>query len=308
MTHGSLFSGIGGFDLAAQRVGWVNTFQVEKDNWCRRVLAKNFPDAHRHNDIRDFDGSQYRGTVDVVSGGFPCQPYSTAGQRKGSEDERHLWPEMLRVIREVAPSWVVGENVRGLVSWSDGLVFEQVCADLEAEGYEVQPFLLPAAGVNAPHERYRVWFVAHAKVLNDSGRPGAISCENGGSEFEDLSQPCGSGAIYACIPEKAKCKCASDSRTGRNGFTDVRSISPNAHLAGCEKLNAPSIAARQGFSTGRTIDRWDEWTTEPPVCGMDDGIPRRVDRIRGLGNAIVPDVAQRIFETINGYLSANLTP
>ncbi|MBU3720546.1 MAG: DNA (cytosine-5-)-methyltransferase [Burkholderiaceae bacterium] len=161
MNHGSLFSGIGGFDLAAEWMGWVNVFHCEWMPFPRRVLHHYWPEALSYEDITKTDFSIHRGCIDVLSGGFPCQPYSAAGKRLGKEDERHLWPEMLRAIREIQPRWVVGENVFGLVTWNDGLVFEEVCSDLEAEGYEVQPFVLPACAVNAPHRRDRVWFVAH---------------------------------------------------------------------------------------------------------------------------------------------------
>lgn len=168
MTQLELFAGIGGFGLAGHWAGIETVCQVEIDPFCQKVLVKNFPDAHRHDDIKTFDGTQWRG-VDIISGGFPCQPYSTAGKRLGTEDERHLWPEMLRVIREASPRWVVGENVGGFVSWSNGLVFEQACIDLEVEGYEVQPFVLPACGVGAQHVRERIWIIAHS----DKVRPDA---------------------------------------------------------------------------------------------------------------------------------------
>lgn len=164
MTHGSLFSGIGGFDLAAEWAGWTNLFNCEIDTFCQRVLKYHFPDAEQYSDIRTTDFSVWRGEIDVLSGGFPCQPFSQAGKRKGTEDERHLWPEMLRAIREIQPRWVVGENVFGITNWDGGLVFEQVCADLENEGYEVQPFILPASSIGAPHKRERVWFIAHDAV------------------------------------------------------------------------------------------------------------------------------------------------
>lgn len=157
MTHASLFSGIGGFDLAAEWLGWENIFQVEIDPFCQKVLAKNFPNAKRYADIKQFRGTPYIGTVDVISGGFPCQPYSVAGQRRGSDDDRALWPEMLRVIREIQPTWVVGENVPGIIS----MEFESVCTDLESAGYAVQPFIVPACAVNALHRRDRVWIIAH---------------------------------------------------------------------------------------------------------------------------------------------------
>ena len=164
MTHGSLFSGIGGFDLAAEWIGWQNVFHCEWNTFGQRVLKHYWPDAISYNDITKTDFTIHRGRIDILTGGFPCQPYSMAGKRLGKEDDRHLWPQMLRAIREIQPRWVVGENVLGLVNWSNGLVFHEVQADLEAEGYEVQPFVLPAVSVNAPHRRDRVWFVAHSYV------------------------------------------------------------------------------------------------------------------------------------------------
>jgi DNA-cytosine methyltransferase len=161
MTHGSLFSGIGGFDLAAQWMGWENIFHCEWNPICQRVLKYHFPKSISYEDITKTDFTVHRGRIDLITGGFPCQPYSMAGKRLGKDDERHLFPEMLRAIREIQPSWVVGENVFGLVNWNGGLVFEEVQSDLETEGYEVQPFILPACAVNAPHRRDRVWFIAY---------------------------------------------------------------------------------------------------------------------------------------------------
>jgi DNA (cytosine-5)-methyltransferase 1 len=161
-THGSLFSGIGGFDIASEEMVWENVFHCEINPFGRKVLNYYWPNAISYEDITKTDFSIWRGKIDLLSGGFPCQPFSAAGKRLGTEDERHLWPEYLRAIREISPIWVVGENVRGLVNWSGGLVFEEVCADLEAEGYEVQPFLLPASGTGAPHQRERIFFVAHS--------------------------------------------------------------------------------------------------------------------------------------------------
>ena len=160
MTHGSLFSGIGGFDLAAEWMGWDNIFHCEWNPFGQKVLKHHFPNSISYNDITKTDFSIHRGKIDILTGGFPCQPYSSAGKRLGKADERHLFPEMLRAIKEIKPRWVIGENVRGLVSWNGGMVFHEVCDDLEREGYEVQPFLIPAAGVNAPHQRQRIWFVA----------------------------------------------------------------------------------------------------------------------------------------------------
>lgn len=145
MIHASLFSGIGGFDLAAEWAGWTNAFNCEIDPFCRTILKYHFPNAKQYEDIRTADFTIWKDRIDVLTGGFPCQPFSLAGKRQGTEDDRYLWPAMLDVIRTVRPRWVVGENVYGIVNWSEGLVFEQVCADLEAAGYEVQPYIIPAA-------------------------------------------------------------------------------------------------------------------------------------------------------------------
>lgn len=161
-----LFAGIGGFSLAAHWMGWETVAFVERDKFCQKVLRKNFgQDIEIHDDICAFSGKPFQGAVDIITGGFPCQPFSAAGERKGKEDERHLWPEMLRTIREIQPSWVVGENVLGLVDWSRGMVFDEVQIDLEDEGYEVTPYLLPACAVNAPHKRERVFIIAHSNKI-----------------------------------------------------------------------------------------------------------------------------------------------
>jgi DNA (cytosine-5)-methyltransferase 1 len=163
MKHIGLFEGIGGFSLAARWAGWETIAWCEWNEFGQRVLRHHFPEAIGHGDITKTDFTPYADTIDILTGGFPCQPYSLAGKRKGKDDERHLWPEMLRAIREIRPRWVVGENVFGLVNWSGGLVFHEVQVDLEAAGYEVFPYVLPAVSVNAPHRRDRIWFVAYAK-------------------------------------------------------------------------------------------------------------------------------------------------
>lgn len=197
MKHLDLFSGIGGFALAVDTV-WPNSTHTfcEIDPFCQKILAKHWPQSKIYADIRTFTNSQQSGLegqaegskereeyighfggslrsgfkpshrVDILTGGFPCQPFSQAGLRRGTSDNRFLWGEMLRVIQEFQPTWVIAENVRGLLTIEQGMVFEQVCLDLEASGYEVQPFIIPAVSVNAPHRRDRVWFVANR---NDSG-------------------------------------------------------------------------------------------------------------------------------------------
>lgn len=180
MNHLGLFEGIGGFSLAARWAGWETKGWVEINPFCQKVLKYHFPKAQGFGDIKKFSYAVYKSilrnrgikdrSIDIITGGFPCQPYSSAGLRKGTDDPRHLWPNMLETIRQFKPTWVVGENVRGITNWNGGLVFEQVQVDLEAIGYEVQAFILPACAVDAPHRRDRVWFVAYSRDNGLHGR------------------------------------------------------------------------------------------------------------------------------------------
>ena len=199
MRHGSLFSGIGGFDLAAEWMGWENVFHCEWMEFPRKVLDYHFPNADSHIDICKTDFKKYANTIDILTGGFPCQPFSLAGKRKGTDDERYLWGEMLRAIQEIKPTFVIAENVFGITNIDGGLVFEQVCVDLENEGYEVQPFIIPAAAKNAPHRRDRCWFIAsntNGNGLNQCNSNDEINTSQGGQyAFNDIEQ----------IPTDSKC-------------------------------------------------------------------------------------------------------
>ena len=164
LTHLSLFSGIGGLDLAAEWAGFKTVSQCEWADYPTKVLEKHWPDVPRWRDIRTLTGDSFYErtglrTVDVISGGFPCQPFSVAGKRRGKEDDRFLWPEMVRVIKELRPTWVVGENVAGIVN----MALDDVLSDLETEGYQTRAFLIPAAAVGARHRRYRVAIVGYSE-------------------------------------------------------------------------------------------------------------------------------------------------
>jgi DNA (cytosine-5)-methyltransferase 1 len=177
MKHGSLFSGIGGFDLAAEWMGWTNVFHCEWMEFPRKVLDYHFPNADSHIDICKTDFKKYANKIDILTGGFPCQPFSLAGKRKGTDDERYLWGEMLRAIQEIKPKFVIAENVFGITNIDGGLVFQQVCLDLENEGYEVQPFIIPAAAKDAPHRRDRCWFIAYANGNDGRSTNRESGCE-----------------------------------------------------------------------------------------------------------------------------------
>ena len=179
MRHGSLFSGIGGFDLAAEWMGWENVFHCEWNEFGQKVLHHYWPNAETFTDITKSDFTKYANKIDILTGGFPCQPYSMAGKRKGTEDERYLWGEMLRAIQEIKPKFVIAENVFGITNIDGGMVFEQVCIDLEAQGYEVQPFIIPAAAKNAPHRRDRVWFIGVRNATDTKNIRQKYALENG---------------------------------------------------------------------------------------------------------------------------------
>lgn len=337
MNHGSLFSGIGGFDLAAEWMGWTNVFHCEWEEFPRKVLNYHFPKSISYGDITKTDFTIHRGQIDILTGGFPCQPYSSAGKRLGKEDDRHLWPEMLRAIEEIQPRWVVGENVLGLVNWNGGLVFEEVQADLEAKGYKVQPFILPACGVNAPHRRNRVWFVAYANGHDDTNvprpsrekdtiprvdrekvHPGEFSGANAiqrnatNSECEGLERSNQAGGESIVNREKTKVwrDVAGHSQEDANG---------NATNTSKERHECSTTIGELGRERFNRLceqrEYWHTFPTQSPVCGGDDGIPRDLDSItfpkwrresiKAYGNAIVPQVVYPIFKAIKSYENEN---
>jgi DNA (cytosine-5)-methyltransferase 1 len=290
MTHASLFSGIGGFDLAAEWMGWENIFHCEWNPFGQRVLAHHFPNSKSYNDITKTDFSIHAGQIDVLSGGFPCQPYSSAGKRLGKEDERHLFPEMLRTIKEVKPTWVVGENVLGIVNWGGGLVFEEVQTDLENQGYEVQAYILPACGKNAPHKRERTWFIAHSISI-------------GGNKINRFTN--GESNVINKISEARNV-----ANTNSNGFQGSIQQKCNDKQRG----NKQVINASQhlySYESRMEAKGWENFPTQSALCGGDDGIPKELDNItfskwknesiKAYGNAIVPQVAYEIFKAIQSF-------
>jgi DNA (cytosine-5)-methyltransferase 1 len=268
MIHMSLFSGIGGFELAAEWMGWDNMVSCEINDFGRKVLDYYWPNSYHHDDIHTLTydrineeltqryGASWRSDDIILTGGFPCQPYSAAGKRLGNEDDRHLWPQMLRIIREVRPTWVVGENVLGLVNWNDGLVFHEVQAELEAEGYEVQPYVLPAAGVGAPHRRDRVWFVAYSKRSRTWGDNGAIGNE-GRRASKDRSE-----SIRQAHGEVGSSRIDATSKNG---------ITPDTHRDGHDEQSKTGNNAKRknnkqsGTQRISTIERpCNEWDASDP--------------------------------------------
>lgn len=392
-----LFSGIGGFSLGLESTGGFETVQfVEYDKWCQKILAKNFPNVPITGDIKDYEGQR----ADVVTGGFPCQPFSVAGKRKGTDDNRHLWPEMLRVIKASKPRWVIGENVRNLTSIQEGMVFEQVCTDLENEGYEVQSFIIPASAVEAPHQRYRVWIVGYSKHNGSQDRcketrgekreseqgrmlesertstqQNVADSENRGREqtkrkrgqsLERGSHDSGGlkterkevvtdvantqcdgltptekrGSIEKTIRQESQGENRTLDSQGASGLSETtrnvansesnQEISElrttesehdkrNSRMESTSSSNRQSVGDTEqdvadsdikrqqeqwGESSVQQNEQWEAqksrlecenwWSIEPNVGRVAHGIPNRVDRLKGLGNAIVPQIAYQI--------------
>jgi len=259
MTHGSLFSGIGGFDLAAERAGCTNVFQVENDPWCQEILKKNFPSVARYGDITQFNTKPYANKIDLLTGGFPCQPFSIAGKQKGKADNRYLWPEMLKVIREIKPKFIIGENVFGIIK----LALDQVLSDLEDSGYATETFVIPACSQNAPHRRDRVWIIAYQKRIQNKLIRYYHSLEKGSR--------------------------SKDSKTMVLSNTTSQRWQKRQHA----QNHGKSLRHYR-----RTTKSWNYWKTKPTMGRVLDGVSHRLDRIKGLGNAIVPQVAEEIIKGI----------
>ena len=324
MRHGSLFSGIGGFDLAAEWMGWENVFHCEWNEFGRKILNHHFPEADSFEDITKTDFRKYEGTIDIISGGFACQPFSLAGKRKGTEDERYLWHEMLRAIQEIKPKFVIAENVYGIVNIDGGMVFEQVCLDLENEGYEVQPFVIPACAKDAPHRRDRVWFVAYSRRYG--GQKNTKRQQSTNEEYK--KQPKRLHNSRTSTNTKSK-RGEERSRKG----TDLRGRQMEEQkqnngstvwdrvIADGSSRTTSNTKRERGLQINRDgeprLDNeetatswWQSFPTESPLCRRDDGLPERLDglsfpkwrreSIKAYGNAIVPQVAFEIFKALSG--------
>lgn len=337
-------------------MGWENLFHCEINEWCQKVLRFHFPKSIQYDDITRTDFTPWRGKVDVLTGGFPCQPFSTAGKRRGAEDDRYLWPEMLRAIREIRPAWVIGENVAGITSMvqpgseitveSQASLFETsdketlleqeyviktVCRDLEREGYSVQPILIPACGVGAPHKRYRVWFIASdrsdARIegLRQKRKDKVHGClvatdtygeklqkwlKNNGREIEEenIARLDNGVERSCCIRAFAD---SDNERLSTIGITDRISSEEREKKRRClmqyTSNDWPALSA----------ERWKDFPTQPPVCRRNDGLPFDVDylaisftkwrqeSIKAYGNAIVPQVAFEIFKAIEASIHSS---
>lgn len=276
-----LFSGIGGFSLGLERAGMETIAFCENDPYARSILKKHWPDIPIHEDIKNLDGKLYRNTIDVVCGGFPCQPFSIAGKQRGKEDDRHLWPEMLRVVKESRPTWFIGENVIGIVS----MALDAVLHDLEAEGYTSQTFVIPACAVGGIHRRNRVFIVSHAEHLRrDSSEIEKVNqqtfsnTQEGQNETLQLERVCVQGTL--AYPDSQGLQRSQETRNIKSERSNT-----TKHVTRLRDMDNGS----------RSIDL----PTQPAVCHRDDGFSDRVARLKALGNAVIPQIVETIGRAIN---------
>ena len=271
-----LFSGIGGFSLGLERAGFETVAFCEIDEYCQKVIKKHWSDIIIYKDVKEITKQKFKTdgieSPEVITGGFPCQPFSVAGRRKGTSDNRYLWPEMFRIIKEFKPRWVIGENVRGITSIQDGMVFENVCTDLEGEGYEVRAFNIPAASVGAPHKRERIWIVANSR-RSIRGEQSAWDKESSRSGTHEKTE-------WSCNTSKIRGS-SERTKTMANASTGRR-----------------TSQEKQISTRGDSFEHQSWWEAEPNVGRVADGLPGRIYRLRALGNSIVPQIAEEIGRAI----------
>ena len=287
-----LFSGIGGFSLGLESTGFFKTIAfVEKDKFCQKVLQKNFPNVPIEDEVRNVKGERFK--ADVITGGFPCQPFSVAGKRRGTDDDRYLWDETIRIVSEQKPKWFIGENVEGIINIQDGMVFRQIHDDLESEGFEVQSLVIPASGVGAWHQRKRVWIIAN-NVFNSNNKTANKIKSSNGSENK--------------ISEKYRQKFGSIWQFNGTINENVSNSTP-INLRNANSTSIESSINRQREGKFRRASSWGQqcqeswWQTQSELCGVPDGVSYeldkdRVNRIKSLGNSIVPQIAKEIGKAI----------
>lgn len=263
-----LFAGLGGMSLGLERAGGFTTVAFcEINPFCQRVLKKHWPDVPCHSDVRTLKGADV-GPVDVICGGYPCQPFSYAGKREGADDDRHLWPEYLRLIKELSPAWVLGENVAGHIT----LGLDQVLSDLEGAGYAARAFVIPAVAVDAPHRRDRIWIVANATGLQRDG---------GGKHSQ------------SAVRQVSK----SGKRRGPQFVANANGINEQG-----QQSSVIDAQKWQGSVTGSAgpflAGNGGQWPPEPAICRVAHGLPDRVERLAALGNSVVPQIPELIGRAI----------
>ena len=338
-----LFSGIGGFSLGLESTGYFETIGfVEKDKFCQQVLKKNFKDIPIESEVRDVKGNRY--AADIICGGFPCQPFSVAGKRKGTDDDRYLWDETIRIVRECKPRWFIGENVEGIINIQEGVVLRQVCDDLEKEGFQVQCLVIPASGIGAWHQRKRVWILAYSEHNGSHRSKGNETIKSSNQSKEWLfigdDKNVSNSNSRLSIGENEEVQARGD--TINNGSKDVPNTNSFGHRGwsseectnkrwsflpkeqegremGSEAKRCDDIASNsnseglQGHrlqpkletetteinSNRSSKEQYSWWQTQSTFCGVPHGISYELDkdranRIKSLGNSIVPLIAREL--------------
>lgn len=321
-------SGIGGFSLGLESTGKFETVAFcENESFCKKVLNKHWPDVPIYNDLKELgnDPEKIQEEFDLICGGIPCQPFSVAGRKKGKEDDRHLWPYMFEIIKHKAPSWVIVENVGGFVN----VALDDVCLNLETEGYATQSFVIPACGIEAPHRRDRVWIIGkcventrrtlrqgtvergthedevgkgNANKLERSSSTPKLDVANTNDTGHDRTPECETDEVRQEIDEgrqgQPQSELSGQSSISGGHMANTEELSGNEHVNGnSEQVNGEQqgVQTQLGGESGYGAHFENkQWEFEPAVGRVANGIPNRVDRLKALGNAIVPQIIYHI--------------
>jgi DNA (cytosine-5)-methyltransferase 1 len=309
LKHLDLFSGIGGFSLGLESAGLVETVAFcDFDQYCQKVLKKNFPGVPVYGDVKELNHDKLKADgidqIDIITGGYPCQPFSVAGRKKGEEDPRHVWPEMFRLIQELRPTWVIGENVGGHIK----LGLDSVLENLESEGYSARTFSISASSIGANHKRERVWIVAHSNEMQRQFLRGQKS-EQRQETFEGTSERSGTPISMANSERLGRTEGTEKSKELEReessdqldhcgkGCTKCQPCQTMANSEGSEgnvndsnggngKAPQEELFGEHGSASG--VSAW--WSVEPSVGRVAHGVPDRVDRLKCLGNSVVPQI------------------
>ena len=307
-----LFSGIGGFSLGLESTGFFETIGfVEKDKFCQKVLKKHWNNINIEEDIRNVKGEKYQ--ADVVTGGFPCQPFSVAGKRKSTADDRYLWDEMLRVIREVKPSWIVAENVEGIVNINEGMVLRQVLNDLENEGFKSQCIIIPASGIGAWHQRKRIWILAYSNNNGSYRSQGNATKQSSNEQKDRLSFGDDKDVSNSNIKGLERHRDEYELREAKQEKNFIWSSNDGTKESwwqiksricgvpnGSIQHNLEGEQRSEELTTKTSSQRQQTWwQTQSELCGTVNGVSYELDkdrsnRIKALGNSIVPQIARQI--------------
>ena len=285
LRHLDLFSGLGGFSLGLEATGGFETVAFcDIEKFSRKVLKKHWPNVKQYKDIKELTYEQIKedtlAPIDIVTGGYPCQPFSIAGSQRGEKDKRHLWPDMFRIVKECKPTWVIGENVSGHIK----LGLDTVLQDLESEGYSVRAFSISASSIGANHQRERVWIIAHSNM------------ENTRQHGRRIESTWDTESIGPRTSEETERSPNSDKVNGSSERASLVGKSSDTNSQGLQGRRSEQQLRENETERPTSWDSW--WESEPSVGRVANGIPHRVDRLKGLGNSLVPAIPFIIGQSI----------